>query len=155
MTISATHLNAFLQSASSVLQTVCNITPAIGAPSRENLNVTDTSVFISLGVTGEMKGQVYLTMHVETAMQIASAMMMGMPVTELDAMTKSALCELGNMIMGNSATYLSNENCRIDITPPTLGVGITEITSPNIASIKVPLSFAGQELCMYFILKIN
>ncbi len=34
-----------------------------------------------------------------------------MPVEALDDMSKSALQELSNMIMGNSATLLFNEEC--------------------------------------------
>ena len=81
-------------------------------------------------------------------------MMMGMPVTEIDDMAKSALSELGNMIMGNAATLLSNKNFRIDITPPTLGMGSTTLTSPNMTSIKVPLLYDGGEVRLFFLLKL-
>ena len=40
------------------------------------------------------------------ALQIASAMMMGMTITELDEMSKSAIAESANMILGNAATLL-------------------------------------------------
>ena len=44
------------------------------------------------------------------ATTLCASMMMGMPVAEIDDMAKSALSELGNMIMGNAATLLSNSN---------------------------------------------
>lgn len=53
---------------------------------------------------GEMKGQVILAIRENNAKDIASRMMFGMPVNELDEMASSALNELGNMIMGNTAT---------------------------------------------------
>jgi len=71
---------------------------------------------------------------------VASGMMMGMPVEEIDEMAKSALSELGNMIMGNSATLLFNVGAQIDITPPSLVKGTSiEITSAGMETICVPL----------------
>ena len=49
--------------------------------------------------------------------------MIGMPVTELDELASSAICELGNMIMGNAATELSQLNLSVDITPASLLLG--------------------------------
>ena len=50
-------------------------------------------------------------------------MMMGMQVVELDEMAKSAICELSNMILGNSATAFSENKIIVDITPPSLLIG--------------------------------
>jgi len=66
--------------------------------------------------------------------------MMGMPVNEIDEMAKSALSELGNMIMGNSATLLFNKGVKIDITPPSLVKGTAiEISSAGMETMCVPL----------------
>ena len=112
-------------------------------------------MFIMLGVTGEMSGQVCIVFDLNVAKDIASRMMMGMPVDVIDDMAKSALSELGNMIMGNAATLLSNNNLRIDITPPTLGMGNAKLTSPNMTSIKVPLVYEGGEVKLFFLLKLS
>ena len=74
------------------------------------------------------------------ALEIASNMMMGMPVTELDEMSTSAISELGNMIMGNAATILSTKGIGIDITPPTLCRGNLTITQSYTKNICIPLS---------------
>ena len=67
-------------------------------------------------------------------------MMMGMPVDTMDEMAKSALSELGNMIMGNTATLLFNTGVNIDITPPTLMMGEKmQISNTGIKTIGVPL----------------
>jgi chemotaxis protein CheX len=81
------------------------------------------SVVIIIGIAGEFKGQVFFSMDESTACKIASTMMFGMEVNELDEMTKSAIAELGNMIMGNVSTEFYNDGVRIDITPPTILVG--------------------------------
>lgn len=152
--ISVDHINPFLVSAEQILSQVCQIQTKVGTLSRDNMCVDGEPMFIMLGVTGEMTGQVCIVFDLEVAKNIASRMMMGMPVTEVDDMAKSALSELGNMIMGNAATLLSNKSIKIDITPPTLGTGKAKLTSPNITSIKVPLLFEGGEIRLFFLLKL-
>ena len=115
--IKAEHLNPFLLSAKQVLQQVCNVDVQFGPISKDDFFVSGEPLFIMLGITGEITGQVCVVMGADTAKDIASRMMMGMPVDALDDMAKSALSELGNMMMGNAATLLSNNSVLIDITP--------------------------------------
>lgn len=151
--IKAEHLNPFLISAKQVLQQVCQIDVQFGPMSKDDFSVTGEPLFIMLGITGEISGQVCVVMGMNTAKDIASRMMMGMPVVELDAMAKSALSELGNMMMGNAATLLFNNNIAIDITPPTLLLGSAIISSAETAVIKVPLLYRDYELQLSFLLK--
>jgi len=72
-----------------------------------------------VGLSGGIKGNVALSMPYDTAKKIASAMMMGMEVTEIDEMSVSALGEMANMVCGQAAMELSSRNLSIDITPPT------------------------------------
>ena len=68
-------------------------------------------------------------------------MMMGMPVTELNDLSISAISELGNMIMGNTATILSTKGIGIDITPPTICRGNISITTSYAKNICIPFSY--------------
>lgn len=151
--VKAEQLNPFLLSAKQVLQQVCQIDVRFGPISKDDFYVNGEPLFIMLGITGEITGQVCVVMETDTAKDIASRMMMGMPITELDDMAKSALSELGNMMMGNAATLLSNSNVLIDITPPTLVFGSAMITSPEMAVIKVPLLYQNHEIRLCFLLK--
>lgn len=151
--IKAEHLNPFLLSAKQVLQQVCNVDVQFGPISKDDFFVSGEPLFIMLGITGEITGQVCVVMGADTAKDIASRMMMGMPVDALDDMAKSALSELGNMMMGNAATLLSNNNVLIDITPPTLLVGSAILSSPEMAVIKVPLIYQDYEIQLSFLLK--
>ncbi len=152
--ISVNHINPFLMSASQVVEQVCGIKMTRGPIAKDSTEIDGEPLFIMLGVTGEMTGQVCLVFDIEVAKDIASRMMMGMPVNEIDEMAKSALSELGNMIMGNAATLLSNSNVLIDITPPTLGTGNARIASPNMTCIRVPLQYEVGEIRLYFLLKL-
>ncbi len=77
-------------------------------------------VLIIVGIVGSVRGNVVYSFSMEDAKKIASTMMMGMPVSELDDMSKSALSELTNMLTANAATSFSNMDMLIDISTPTL-----------------------------------
>jgi chemotaxis protein CheX len=105
--------------------------------------VTSKGVTVLVGFTKEIKGNVAYNMTENTARLIASTMMMGMPVPELDEMAMSAISELGNMIMGNAATILSTKGIGIDITPPTLCRGDMKISQTYAKNICIPMSSDG------------
>lgn len=81
---------------------------------------TDNDVNIIIGLAGELKGNLVFAMQEDTACSIASVMMGGMEVPQLDMIPKSALCELANMITGNSVSKLEEMGLLVSITPPTL-----------------------------------
>lgn len=84
---------------------------------------TEHDVNIIIGLVGGLRGNVVFSMHEATACNIASTMMGGMPVSQFDMMPRSALCEMANMIAGNSVSNLEQMGSLVDITPPTLVSG--------------------------------
>lgn len=149
--ISAEHVNTFLMAATKVISEACNLTPRVGKPYIRNSNYTEDSIVIMIGVTGEMQGQVMLVFKKEVALAIASKMMF-MEVTQLDEISTSAICELGNMIMGNASTVFSTKNIGIDITPPTMCEGNFSM-SGAVANMCIPIyindnDFVELDLCV-------
>lgn len=134
-------INPFIKASTEVLRMIAQIEFATGKPYMKMSPFSPSSVLIVVGITGDISGQAVISMSNELARGVASKMMMGMPVDELDEMSKSALSELGNMIMGNAATLLFNSEISVDITPPALmvGEGIT-ISSGSMVTIGIPLS---------------
>lgn len=138
--INVEHINPFLSSAVRVLQDF-GVTAKIGKPSVKQAELEKDSVLIMIGVTGEMKGQVLIAFCNKSACAIAAKMMMmPAPASELDAMSQSAICELGNMILGNAATIFSTKGIKIDITPPAICFGDVRFTSVYAANICVPIA---------------
>ena len=147
-------INPFLQSSISIVESVTQVKMTVGKPEVTDFNLKDTSYAIQVGVVGEMKGQVILVMSEDNAKDIASKMMYGMPVTELDEMSCSALNELGNMIMGNTATIFSTLGTLIDITPPLAVYGKDLKLRSDIDGLMVPLMNGNREyidlyICVY------
>ncbi|MDD6266820.1 MAG: chemotaxis protein CheX [Clostridium sp.] len=149
--ISAEHVNIFLMAASKVISETCNLTTKVGKPYIRNNTFTKDSIVIMIGVTGEMQGQVMLAFKKPVALMIASKMMY-MEVKELDEISTSAICELGNMIMGNASTAFSVKNIGIDITPPTMCEGDFTV-SGAVTSMCIPIyisdtDFVELNLCI-------
>ncbi|VEF48645.1 chemotaxis [Bacillus freudenreichii] len=84
---------------------------------------SDADVLTMIGLTGDIRGQVLIRFPVQAGMKIASAMMGGIEVSDLDQMAQSALLELTNMICGNALTIYTQRGFALNITPPTLLVG--------------------------------
>ena len=115
----------------------------LGKPFLNTLKFDDGSLMIMLGITGEIKGQVILRFRNDIALDIASKMCM-MPMTELNELAQSAICELCNMILGNAATVFSTNGVGIDITPPTVCRG-NVLFSSDAANICVPVVYEEEK----------
>ena len=97
-------------------------------PKRTKMSVKDKvaeslGVSVIVGFTKQIRGNVIYNMSEDTAKYIASTMMMGMPVPELDDMAQSAISELGNMLAANAGMLLEAQGVSMNISPPTLIVG--------------------------------
>lgn len=142
--INAEHINPFLMAATKVLKDICLSEVTVGKPSMKQAVFTDDTIVIMIGIVGQIQGNMMLEMKEATALAIASKMCM-MPITVLDELSKSAISELVNMIMGNAATVFSTKGTLIDITPPKLSRGNEAFTS-NFKSLSIPLTFEENTL---------
>ena len=117
------HINPFLNSFTTIM-------PQLGLADVKKKGVTLKGIFIEspgvmiiVGIIGDIKGNVIYTTTIDNAKKIASAMMMGMPVNELDELAQSAISELTNMLTANAAINFSDEGININISTPTLMYG--------------------------------
>lgn len=142
------YINPFIEACESVLKSVANMDIKPGRPYIKTSPFASDTLAIIIGVTGKMRGQIIFSMSIDVAISIASAMMGGMPIAELDEISKSAVQESTNMILGNAATILYNKGLAVEITPPTLltGSNIQVSTTSKMETICVPLhiSTGGQ-----------
>lgn len=78
---------------------------------------------------GAVQGDIALSMPLDTAKRLASIMMMGMSITSIDDMAKSAVGELASMIAGSSAANFSTFGLSTRINPPSVILENAEINS--------------------------
>ncbi|MCY6355237.1 chemotaxis protein CheX [Clostridium sp. ZS2-4] len=117
------YINPFVNS-------ILNVMPQLGFKeikkqgiSIKEKNIKSLGVMLNLGIVGDIKGNVIYCLDIEGAKKIASVMMMGMPVNELDDMAQSALSELSNMLTANASIIFSNDGININISTPTMIYG--------------------------------
>lgn len=143
--VNVEHINPFLMASTKILKEMCFVDAAIGKPYIKNPAFFEDTLIILIGFTGEMRGQAMVAFEHSVACDIASKMIM-MPITEMDELAKSAICELGNMIMGNTATIFSTKGIAIDITPPTVANGSMSFSTNYASNICIPLTYDGNKL---------
>lgn len=82
----------------------------------DRLNSREICVLIE--ITGDVSGQIFMSMDAETGKVLASEMLGGLEITEVDELVLSAVSELCNMIMGNACAGIGSAD--VDITPPAV-----------------------------------
>lgn len=112
------------------LDALANIMPQLGFQEvrrgglrLEEDKLSSKGVMVIIGLTEMLRGNIVYNFSLETARAIASTMMMGMPVPELDDMAQSAISELGNMLAANASILMEGQGVSMNISPPTLIVG--------------------------------
>ncbi|KNY28585.1 chemotaxis protein CheX [Pseudobacteroides cellulosolvens] len=134
------YINPFIEASQTVLKQIAGIDAKMGKVYLKESPYKSNSIIIIVGLTGQIRGQAMFSMTMEVGLYIASSMMGGMPVAGLDEMSKSALSELTNMILGNTATILYNNGTPIDITPPTCLFGDNlQISNNKLKIVCIPL----------------
>ncbi|MCP3773606.1 chemotaxis protein CheX [Paenibacillus sp. MZ04-78.2] len=113
-------INPFLESARIVIEQVANVRPTTGQLGIKDVKFAEKYIWIQIGMTGQMEGDIVFGLHEEVALKVVSAMMGGFSITEMNDIGRSAISELSNMISGNASTMLFNQGVRVDITPPKL-----------------------------------
>lgn len=106
-----------------------------------------------VGVTGALSGAVMYRMSEATALAIVGKMM-GQQFTELDALARSGVGEMGNVISGRAGVLLEKAGIRTDIAPPMLIVGRGGLLSSlDIPRLLVPLQTSAGPIDLQIALK--
>ncbi len=114
----AEYINPFLESAQIVIEQVVNVRPTTGDLSVKVIQSIENYIWIRIGMSGQIAGDIVFGLHEQVALKLVSAMMGGFHIQEMDEIGQSAISELGNMISGNASTILYNQGVKVDITPP-------------------------------------
>lgn len=143
----AKYINAFLEGLLQIFDEVASVKLNHLGTKLKTTSKIDKNVITIVGITGDLKGVVNINMNSDFAMKIASNMMGGMSVESFDEISKSAISELLNIIMGNVSTKLSKMGVSIDITPPTMLTGDNiDLKTLDIPLISVLYEYEGKPI---------
>lgn len=136
------YINPFITASTNIITEATGLSPIVGKVYKKDTHCESGNVVVLIGLTGKISGSAVMAFNREFACKIASSMMMGAPVPEFDEIAKSAIGELCNMILGNTATLFSKMGMTLDITPPTIFTGDNIILSTHQSIIEcVQLNF--------------
>ncbi len=141
--VQAEYINPFLESARIVIEQVISIRPTTGTLGIKDVKFVENYIWIQIGMTGHMQGDIVFGLHEDVALRIVSAMMGGYEITEMDEMSQSAISELSNMISGNASTMLYNQGVKVDITPPKIIQSATAAGFTPKRALTIPLIMDG------------
>jgi chemotaxis protein CheX len=147
-------VNPFISASVKILEIHGNKNITKGTLSLVKSPVPGKDINTVIGVTGDVSGQVIYCMSSETAKQIASLMLMNLPIDDFDYLAQSAINELGNIITGNAATDLFKNGYFCKITPPSLIIGDSiSVSIKDLQIISVPLATDFGDLLIYVALR--
>ena len=127
--MNASYVNGIIRATKGILTNHLGAGVTLHVPNVGTGSVSSNDISVILGVKGDLTGQIICSFDTDTAKNIVSTMMGGMPIDELDEMGWSAVQEFGNWIAGTTATELSTEGCIIDVTPPVTNEGLSTFHS--------------------------
>ncbi len=142
----AEHINPFIQASQIVIQEITGMNPMLGKIYIKNSLYDHDHIIVLIGLTGELEGNVIMSLKESLACKISSIMLGGTTITVVDEMTISAISELCNMILGKVAGIFAVNNINVDITPPSILNREAFLKhQPKATLICIPLEFAGGE----------
>lgn len=135
--IQAKHLNTVLSGIEKVLVTYLGFTVQTGAASMQQPFVNTENVSVMVGMTGDLRGEIILSMDDEVLKGIISTMC-GFKVETIDDMGWSAFAEFGNWVGAACCTAFHGLELNTNITPPVIHEGKGSLrTSSKFISIPV------------------
>src|SRR6266852_8439035 len=72
-----------------------------------------------IAIKGDIEGRVILDLAPDVAMRVASQLA-GAALPESEQVIKETVCELANMVIGNSVTLLNDQGFRFKVFPPEI-----------------------------------
>ena len=95
-----------------------------------------------IAIKGDIEGRVILDFSPEVAVRVASQLA-GMEVEASEQVVRETVCEMANMVIGNSVTLLNDQGFHFKVFPPEIhmndtGLGGTADTEALVICIETP-----------------
>jgi chemotaxis protein CheX len=110
-------IQPFINAADAVFSEAFQAPTAIADLTMEEETYRRKGVAALILIRGEIEGRVIVDLAPEVALRVASHLA-GAPVPESDEIVRETVCELANMVIGNSVTLLNDRGFRFKVFPP-------------------------------------
>jgi chemotaxis protein CheX len=108
-----------------------------------------------IAIKGDIEGRVILDLSPEVAMKVASHLA-GEEVPSSEQVVRETVCELANMVIGNSVTLLNDQGFRFKVFPPEMhlneeGLSGSADTEAMVIAIETPCGQAYLNISMHYL----
>jgi CheY-specific phosphatase CheX len=108
-----------------------------------------------IAIKGDIEGRIILDLAPEVAMKVASQLA-GAAVQENEEVVRETVCELANMVIGNSVTLLNDQGFRFKVFPPEIhdneqGIGGNTETEAMVLCIETPCGEIYLNIAMHYL----
>jgi len=110
-------IQPFINAADAVFAESLNAPTKIGDLTMEENAYRRKGVAALIAIKGDIEGRIILDLSPDVAVRVAS-ILAGSEVTASDQVVRETVCELANMVIGNSVTLLNDQGYRFKVFPP-------------------------------------
>ena len=108
-----------------------------------------------IAIKGDIEGRVILDLSPEVAMKVASHLA-GAAVPDSDQVIRETVCELANMVIGNSVTLLNDQGFRFKVFPPEIhmneqGLAGSADTEAMVICVETPCGQVYLNIAMHYL----
>ena len=108
-----------------------------------------------ISIKGDIEGRVILDLSPEVAIKIASHLA-GEQVPESEQIVRETVCELANMVIGNSVTLLNDQGFHFKVFPPEIhvndeGLGSSTDTEAMVLCMETPCGEIFLNISMHYL----
>ena len=110
-------IQPFINAADAVFAESLNAPTKIGDLTMEENAYRRKGVAALIAIKGDIEGRIILDLSPDVAVRVAS-ILAGSEVAASDQVVRETVCELANMVIGNSVTLLNDQGYRFKVFPP-------------------------------------
>ena len=108
-----------------------------------------------IAIKGDIEGRVILDLSPEVAVKVASRLA-GAELPESQQLVRETVCELANMVIGNSVTLLNDQGFRFKVFPPEIhmddtGLSGTSDTEAMVLGLETPCGEIYLTIAMHYL----
>jgi CheY-specific phosphatase CheX len=135
-------IQPFINAADAVLSESLQTPTKMADLSMEEETYRRKGVAALVQIKGDIEGRIILDLAPDVAVKIAGRLA-GAEVEESEELVRETVCELANMVIGNSVTLLNDQGFRFKVFPPEVhmndeGLACTRDTEAMVMAIETP-----------------
>ena len=148
-------IQPFINAADAVFAESLQAPTKIGDLSMDENAYRRKGVAALIAIKGDIEGRVILDLSPEVAMKVASQLA-GEEVEASEQVVKETVCEMANMVIGNSVTLLNDQGFRFKVFPPEIHVDETGLagsadTEALVICIETPCGNIYLNIAMHYL----